>query len=615
LPPYITLPALSFLICAGITPFVKAGALRFGWVAVPSKDRWHTKPTAMLGGIGIYAAAAIPLLWQADFGSLIKYVLAHSNGASPPSGIAVVWLGMTVLFVLGLLDDFFRFRPHNKLIVQIMVASMVAFLGYRLQWAESLTGDTILTIVWLVGITNAVNLIDNMDGLCAGITAIAAVFFSIVYASEAASQQLSVALVLLGAAAAFLIYNFQPASIFMGDSGSLPLGFALAMLCLHPAMRPVQASVSLFAVPVLVLMVPIFDTTMVTIIRLLSHRKPSTGGRDHTSHRLVLMGFHERGAVLVLYGTAILSGLAALFVQQHDSLAAPTVLIPLLLSFILLGIYLAQLRVYPEGELSVLREGRFTPIIFKITFKRQLFHVLLDLVLVAFAYYLSYRLRFGFGREFSFYFKVFLKSLPAIIICKFVAFFALGVYRGMWRYIGLNDVFVCLKASLLGSLLSLALVTYIYRFVYFSKGVFLIDWFLTSAFLLGSRASFRSFREFMKHRALKGDHVLIYGAGHGGQVLLKEILDNSRLGVKPVGFIDDDTTKVGKRLYGYPVMGTGADLENILEKGSIHGLIISCRDMAPERRERLMALCRSKGIFLRRFIVHMEDVALDEEAL
>lgn len=611
LSPYITLPGLSFLVCAGLTPIVRWGAVRSGWVAIPSKDRWHTRPTALLGGIAIYCAAGLPLMWLADFGSIIDYLQVHSPRFAPPSYIGVAWLGITILFILGLLDDLFHFGPQNKLIVQIMVASMVAFLGYRLQWTSSLTADTIVTIIWIVGITNAVNLIDNMDGLCAGISLIAAAFFAFVHFNEGSFQPLIVSLFLAGASAAFLIYNFHPASIFMGDCGSLPIGFALSMLCLHPVTGPFHYTISLYALPILVLMVPIFDTTMVTTIRLLSGRRPSTGGRDHASHRLVLMGFGERDAVLFLYGTAILSGLAAIFVQQHDSLAAPTVIIPLLLSVILMGIYLAQIRVYREKEFSVLREGRFTPIILEITFKRQVFHVILDLVLISFAYYLAYRVRFGFTDQFNIFFRIFLQSLPAVIICKFVAFFSAGVYRGMWRYMGLTDVFVYLKASLLGTLLSLATVTFMYRFVSFSKGVFLIDWFLTTAFLVGSRASFRSFREFVKYKALKGENVLIYGAGRGGQVLLKEILDNKRLGVKPVGFVDDDTTKVGKRLYGYPVMGTGANLEEILEKSPVNGVIISCRDLAGESQERLIGLCRSKDIFLKRFVVNLKDVDLE----
>jgi UDP-GlcNAc:undecaprenyl-phosphate GlcNAc-1-phosphate transferase len=609
---YLTLPVLSFLVCFILTPVVRNGAIRSGRIALPREDRWHTKPTALLGGIAIYCAAGLPLLWFADFGSIFEYVRVHSPGTEPPSYIAVVWIGMMILFGLGLIDDLRHVRPQNKLIAQIIVASLVAFLGYRLQWVVSLTGDTIITIIWIVGITNAINLLDNMDGLCAGIGLLAVAFFSYLYLMEGDSGHLCVSLLLTGALAAFLVYNFHPASIFMGDCGSLPIGFALSMLCLHPVTRPLDFTASLYAVPVLILMVPIFDTAMVTIIRVLSGRKPSVGGRDHTSHRLVLMGFSERGAVLFLYGTAILSALAAVFVQQHDSLAAPTVIIPLVLSVILMGIYLAQIRVYPEKEFSVLREGRFTPLIFEITYKRQIFHVVLDLVLIAFSYYLSYRVRFGFSYEFVVFFKVFLKSLPAIIICKFIAFFALGVYRGMWRYVGLTDVFVYLKASIVGTLLSLAFVTYFYRFVSFSKGVFVIDWFLTTAFLVGSRVSFRSFREFMKYKSLKGENVLIYGAGHGGQVLLKEILNNKRFAVKPVGFIDDDTAKVGKRLNGYPVMGSGANLEEILEEVSVSGLIISCRDMADKNHKRLIDLCRSKGISLRRFVVNLEDVDLEQ---
>jgi len=116
----------------------------------------------------------------------------------------------------------------------------------------------------------------------------------------------------------------------------------------------------------------------------------------------------------------------------------------------------------------------------------------------------------------------------------------------------------------------------------------------------------------MKYKTLKGENVLIYGAGHGGHVLLREILDNKRFGVKPVGFIDDDVTKVGKRLDAYPVMGTGADLEKILDKVSVNGLIISCRDMSEQSQKRLTDLCRSKGIYLKRFAVNLQDVNIEQ---
>ena len=278
---------------------------------------------------------------------------------------------------------------------------------------------------------------------------------------------------------AFLIYNFHPASIFMGDCGSLLIGFVLSMLGLY---FPATAGnlLSFYAVPVMVLLVPVFDTTMVTVVRLLSGRRASTGGRDHTSHRLVLIGFSERGAVLFLYGTGAVSGLAALFVSRTDSLTSPAVIIPLAVALLLMGIYLAQLRVYPEKEFSSLRGRAYTPIIMELTYKRQLLLVMLDFGLIAFAYYLSYRLRFD-SAVFPYYFRVFLRSLPAVIACKFVAFYALGIYRHMWGSLSVSDVLVHLKASFLATLLSVAAVTYIYRFEDFSKGLFVVDWFLTTA--------------------------------------------------------------------------------------------------------------------------------------
>jgi len=603
----ILLPLISFIICLVLTPVVRQVAKMWGWMAYPREDRWHKRVTPLMGGIAIYCAVGLPLLWLVDFTSFVEYFRTPFSPSILPSFYGVLWLGITLLFALGVLDDFIHIRPHNKLVAQIMVASMVAFLGYRLRWSPSLTLDTILTIVWIVGITNAFNLLDNMDGLCAGVGAISAIFFSLIFYKCEPYIHVYVPLMLAGALIAFLIYNFNPASIFMGDSGSLVIGFTLSMFGLNPPKSILENTLSLIAIPLLILLVPIFDTSLVTLVRILSRRKASMGGHDHTSHRLVLMGFTERGAVLLLYGISILSGLSALFVKYNDSLTSPVVIIPLLLALLLMGVYLAQIRVYPEKEFSLLRNGRFTPILFELTYKRQVFLVILDLALISFSYYSSYRLRFS-GPDFPYFFKLFLKSLPAIIACKFISFFSVGVYRGIWRYMSLNDIYTYLKATFLGSLLSVVVVTYFYRFESFSKGVFIIDWFLLTMFLIGSRGSFRSFIDFMKRKGLSGEKVLIYGAGRGGEVLLREILNNERLKIKPVGFIDDDTMKSGKRLLGYPILGTLHDLEKILEKEDIDGVVISFKRMKEERLKSLMDLCQKKKLFLKRFSIHLDDV-------
>jgi len=419
-----------------------------------------------------------------------------------------------------------------------------------------------------------------------------------------------VAVILAGSLAAFLFYNFNPASIFMGDCGSLLIGFTLAVLGLQYSGSGGDNRLSAVAVPIMVLMVPIFDTTLVTLIRILSGRKASVGGKDHTSHRLVLMGFSEKRAVLFLYGTAAVSGLAALFVSKTDTLTSPAVIIPLALSILLMGIYLAQLRVYPEKEFSRLRDRTFTPMLVELTYKRQMMLVLLDLFLVAFSYYLSYRLRFDSG-QFPYYFRVFLQSLPAVIACKFLMFFSIGVYRGIWRYMSTNDVYVYLKASTLASLLAVAMVTFLFRFKDFSKGIFIVDWVLTTGLLVGTRGSFRLFTDSFKRKTLSGDTVLIYGAGRGGEILVRELLNNPRLKIKPLGFIDDDYLKTGKKIQGYPILGTFADLPALQKKHPFGGILVSYHHRDADKFNTVVDFCRKNGLFLKRFSIHIDDVDLE----
>lgn len=599
------LPLLSFLVCLLLTPIVKRVASHRGWIAQPTKDRWHKHPTALLGGIAIYIGISTALLLSIE-PHAIHLPIATAVPKSPSFVAAIIWLGMTFLFVLGLVDDFLNLKPHSKLVGQILSASLIAFLGLRLHWFSSLTLDTMFTIFWIVGVTNAFNLLDNMDGLCAGTGAVAALSLAAVFSSRI-PQAGVLCLILAGALAAFLIYNFNPASIFMGDCGSLVIGFTLAVLSLYYSETVAGNRLSSMAVPILIMLVPILDTTMVTLIRLLSGRRAFTGGKDHTSHRLVLMGLSEKKAVLFLYLIGAISGLAALFVSRSDTLTSPSVIIPLLTAVVLMGVYLAQLRIYPEKEFSVLRGHTFTPVLIELTYKRQLLLVIFDLGMVAFCYYLSYRLRFS-GAAFPVFFKVFLRSLPAVIACKLVAFFITGTYRGIWGFMSSSEVLVYLKASTAASLISIAAVTFLFRFQHFSKGIFVIDWLLTTAALLGSRGFFRLSGDFMKRKTLSGQRVLIYGAGRGGEILLREILNNRRMEVVPVGFIDDDPLKTGKKLQGFPVLGNFQSLESIAARLHIDGLLVAFAGLEEARREALKSASRRLGLSVKRFSIHLEDL-------
>ena len=257
----------SFALSLALTPLVRAFARRIGAVARPKADRWHKKPTAMMGGVSVFIVVVV-----------IAFALI------PPTKYSwVVLLASSFLFVVGLVDDFLHIKPYQKLIGQVMGATLVIYYGLSLPWTGSPLVNMAITIFWLIGITNAINLLDNMDGLAAGIAAIAATILAIGFA---ASGQINEA-ILLGVFAAallgFLVYNSHPASIFMGDGGSMFIGFFLASSALLNASGGRSRSfLPVLFVPVLILFVPIFDTTFVTILRKISGRAVSSGGRDHT---------------------------------------------------------------------------------------------------------------------------------------------------------------------------------------------------------------------------------------------------------------------------------------------------------------------------------------------
>ena len=600
-------PLAAFLICLAATHIVRKVAHKRDWLAHPSADRWHETPTALMGGIAIYAGISIPLYLLSDFRITESFIPGSAPLMADARAGAVLWLGISLLFVLGLVDDFIKIKPQSKLLGQILTALMAAFFGYRLCWFESMTLDSMVTIFWIVGITNALNLLDNMDGLCAGVGMVAAFFLSMLMWDSHPVIAIY-ALLISGALLAFLVFNFNPASIFMGDCGSLVIGFSLSFLgvCYSGYAAP-SLGFSKYAVPILVLMAPIFDTSLVTFIRLLSGRKASTGGKDHTSHRLVLIGLSEKRAVLFLYVISAISGLAAIFVHQRDTLSSPVVLFPMALAIVLMGIYLAQLRVYPEKEFSVLRDRPFTPILLELTYKRQLALVILDFCLIAFAYYLAYRLRFTI-REFVFYFDVFLTSLPAVIACKIVAFYLAGVYRGVWNSFSFNDVYVHIKAAVLGSLMCVAVITFVFRFENFSKGLFLIDWFVLTGLLLSTRGSFRLFMDKMKRSSLSGDNIMLYGAGRGGEILLREIFNNKSHNLVPVGFLDDDALKKGKNLQGLPIYGPGHGLADFLDRKNVKGMIIAFTSADEEKLAWAKDLCRKNNMFLKQFHISLEDL-------
>jgi UDP-GlcNAc:undecaprenyl-phosphate/decaprenyl-phosphate GlcNAc-1-phosphate transferase len=587
--------AASFCLALVLTPLVRAFARRFGFIAAPKTDRWHKKPTAMLGGVAIWLSVVITTLLFSLHSTYGKHIL----------------LASTFLFLVGLVDDLIHIKPYQKLIGQILASAFVVYYGLSLPWTGSVLLNMALAIFWLIGITNAINLLDNMDGLASGIAIVAAGFLALTFVNSGQLTEALILLVLAASLVGFLIYNSNPASIFMGDCGSMFVGFFLASSALvNVSGGRSRSFLPVLAVPILVLFIPIFDTTLVTVLRKLSGRSASQGGRDHTSHRLVALGMSERNAVLMLYGFAGLSGLLAIVVQRTRLDISLAAIAGFTIVLTLIGVYLAGVKVYDKTEEEVaLKEKPLYTFLVDVSYKRRIFEVLLDVVLITLAYWSAYAINFPPGNP---AWNLFIRTLPVLLFIKMSSFLVTGIYRGLWRYTGMSDLIVFAKGVALSSVASVLVLLFAFRFEGFSRKVFIIDALLMFLFLAGSRLAFRLFRQLLPAVSKQnGRRVLIYGAGDGGELLLRELRNNGELQLWPIGFLDDDPAKSGKVIHGLRVFGGNGDLSTVCAQHEVDEVVISSLKMSEERIQEVLRCCSEKQIAVKRMRITMEDLSSD----
>jgi UDP-GlcNAc:undecaprenyl-phosphate GlcNAc-1-phosphate transferase len=383
----------------------------------------------------------------------------------------------------------------------------------------------------------------------------------------------------------------------MGDAGSLFIGFTLAGMTVmtntgKAAYGSTSHLLSVIAIPVLILFIPILDTGFVSVMRKLFSRPISQGGQDHSSHRMVAIGFSERKAVLVLYLLSIVSGAIALTISYLSIGTSLVLIILYLLGVLFFWIYLGRVKVYPEDSILSGTDRRgITPILIEITYRRRIFEVLLDVVLITVAYYTAYLLRFEGVLEGNF--DYFLKSLPLVISCQIFWLYIMGVYRGVWESASLRDLTGYIKAITGGTVMPVLILLLLYRFYSFSRAVFGIYWILMLILISLSRLSFRLLDEGIRKGNQKGKPTLVYGAGVGGQMAMREIETNRDLGMTIVGFIDDNARIHGRKFQGYPVLGGQEGLENIIKKHNIQEIIVSFKQKGKEKRREVNNLCRS----------------------
>jgi UDP-GlcNAc:undecaprenyl-phosphate GlcNAc-1-phosphate transferase len=515
----------------------------------------------------------------------------------------------TALLIFGVVSDALRLNAATKAVALVAIASVFLVSGYRVYWFESVTIDSLATIFWVVSITSAFSLLDHMDGLCAGVavvTAIAFLFVLVPGGTEAATllrtQYLAV---LVGALCGFLFYNVYPASVTMGDSGSLVVGLAMAAVPLQLAPGTGSDLLSFVAVPVLVLLIPIADGALAAVSRLLGSGPAGSVTRlgSHSSDRLVAIGVSERTAVFLLWMLAALGGLIGVIAGRSQEGLADVLAATFIIGIALFAVYLGRVRLVEGVEASQLR-GTITPLGVDFVYRRRLAEVILDLMLVAIAYYGSYRLVFE-GAEYLPNFPYFAQSFPIVVGSQMVALFAVGAYRGMWRYFSLSDGVRLATGVVAGTVLAVTIVFLVRGLSGFSQNVFAVYAMLAVMLLVGSRASFRLLSEWAYRRRRVGQRLVIYGAGDAGSIAVRQLLGDDRNGYRILGFVDDEPRKRNVRVHGYRVIGGYDHLVGMIMSGGVDAVTVTegIADMTG-----LAWLCAKHGVALYRLNVSWHEV-------
>jgi len=577
---------LAFAVALAGTLGCEAIARRAGLVKPPREDRWHRRPVPLLGGVAILAGVIVP-------------VLVTPGAVSRFGPFLLVALAMGAV---GLLDDLRPLPVSARLIAQIVLAAILVQFGFLLRLTPYPEFNVVLTLFWVVGITNAVNLLDNMDGLAAGMAVIVAAFRLAFFLMDGDRGGAVLSAIAAGALLGFLARNFPPAKIFMGDAGSLFVGFFLSGLCLVGDYAYTRGVTAVVVLPVMLMLIPIFDTTFVTLTRLLTGRPVSRGGRDHTSHRLVALGISERQALAFLYTISVLSGLLAILSYRYGLTYTIVLLALLLLGLFLLGVYLSQVQVLggAPGE----RKRAIVHLVVDFPFTRHVARVAVDLVLILVAYYTAYLLRFEGDVEGQR--DIFLRTVGPVIMLQLLALELSGAYRGLWRYTSIPDLLRVVRGTTIGVGGAVLYFVFTTRFEGLSRAVFVLDWLLLVVLLLGTRASFRLLGELLRPSRAGFRRVLIYGAGDGGVLVLRELRNNTSLRREPVGFLDDDRSKVGTRIQEVPVLGGLERGEDLLTAHRIEEVIVASEKIAPERVRALETICAAHGVAVARGRVRLE---------
>jgi UDP-GlcNAc:undecaprenyl-phosphate GlcNAc-1-phosphate transferase len=588
----------------------------------PNARKIHSRPIPRLGGVVIYASFFLSVA----FLSFIDPGLQSLASFGPYKGVMIT-AALVLILGLGIFDDLKPRTPAQKLVIQIIAATLVYLVGFRVSvvsnpLSKGLLGLGILeypaTLLWIVGITNAFNLIDGLDGLAAGIAIIASLTIAAISFLVNDVSTTIMVLLLAGTVVGFIRYNFNPAKIFLGDSGSLFLGFALAVFSIRSSTKGSTALAIL--VPILCLGLPIMDTLLSMLRRLLgsllpeqAKSKPFFGkfasmfvpDNGHIHHRLLARGLSHKSTVVLLYFVSCAFGLGAFAVTITNNVGASLILVAVAVATIV------GVRQLHYKEMEVLRSGILLPIYEWPLMNRRLFQGFLDLAFVVVAYASAFFV-VSHGRLTTISEQKLLATLPFVGGIKLLVFYAAGQYKGTFRHLSIGDALRTLKVVVLSESITGVVFAFLPQPWNIPElSILLLDFFFVLTLVGGIRTSFFVLNYLFRQEHNGGRQVIIYGADARGVLALQQILNDHALNLSPVGFLDESPQLEGKRLNGYPVYGGHWKLQQLLRNMKIEEILLSGDAVKPEILRRLKQIARSHGVSVRRFTVRLEDVQLD----
>ncbi len=597
--------ALAAVLSYALTPWTAWLARRTGALDRPGTRKVHLAPIPRLGGLAVVIAVALVLALPRIPGLPLRTWAQNQLDI----GLA---LGVLPILLASLWDDLRPLPVFPRLAAQFLGATIAASHDIVLGENVHLFGQTLslgllavpISVAWLIGVTNAFNLVDGLDGLSAGLALISAVCLTGVFIVTGQFGMAGATMVLAGGLLGFLPYNVYPARIFLGDAGAHSIGFCLACFSLKGGATLSGGFAVL--VPLLAVGLPVAETLLSMSRRLIRRLAgPGAAGifaadRDHMHHRLLALGLDHRRAVLLLYGVALvlaIGGLLSIFLSSQKA--------GLLLFALVVAAFVGVARLGYD-EFAVVRRGmvlRFyeTPVL-----KRALFVVFVDLVMMAGAIYAAIGLKFG-DWSLATSRGIFFELLALLAPLTVVTFWLRGLYRGSWRLASLDDFLNASWAVAISSGLALTLAQLLAG-IPEATSLLVVYALLMLVLVNGLRVSYRVFEHRMWRLSRAGEPCLVYGAGMGGAAALRELLSNESLGLRPVGFLDDDPEKAGRALSGYPIFGPPAMLEELLNRRRIAAVVLSSKKLPGDRVEELGAVCAQRGVRLVRMEISFEEL-------